>query len=779
MSQRYAEFILIVLVFLCLVGPAHAEQVTITGQVLGPEGQPVAAAGVFVLYRSTKDQWPFAVKQRQSDADGRFSFSFDTHEPDRVVQGGARKEGFALDWGRVEAGGEITLKLSANAVTCRGTLTDAQGNPIGGAEVAIGILQRLGANGTWQHLVFGEAKLLRDMTDEAGRFELLGLPQEAGLSLVAQAEGWATRVIGNVMPPAIFAREQDIELILHPEAVVSGRITREGEPVSGVEIFCQGQDPTSGWNEDMSAQDGTYKLDQLPAGVYNVMVDPPEGLTAEAIEGVTLKAGEHVTDADLELTPGGLVQGAVTEAETGRPIAGARVAAYGPARPHSSAACQSVTTNEAGTYTFRLPVGKNMLYYMGGVEGLPHTSAEPDKQWVEVVAGEIMTGVDFVLRRVHNLRGQILLPDGRPAAGVSVGAIAGTFTRERLESFFGTQSDTEGKFELDLAKTFRPEPPWAVFACDLDRDLAEIVFVYDSEKPVEIRLAQAAYAVAEVIDTEGKPVPDIGVRVWVTYDGVSGRDIPGARSDEQGRLRVGPLPAGVRLKVLPTSETDQLVVDSAWWNLGQITLAPGEQRQLPPLRLDLKGRSARGWVGDQQQQAVQGALVFGVGERGFGATKEPAYAGEDGYFELTGLPARGKVLIVAVHATKPLFAAEEIDPDWGFEPGLILQPLGSATGRVVDEQGKPVRGATVSVSGGLSYWQSSQLRQRLTSAGFKWQAYTDEEGRWDVAGLIAGVNYEVPVFPPEKRGGRTLAEFTAKGGQTVDLGEMVLKQTEE
>jgi len=772
MSQRYAEFILIVLVFLCLAGPAHAEQVTITGQVLGPEGEAVAEAEVFVLYRSPEVRWPFAVKQRQSDADGRFSFSFDTHKPDRAVQVGALKEGFALDWGRVEAGGEIALKLGANAVTCRGTVTDAQGNPIEGVEVAIGTLKRLAESGTWQHLVFAEAKLFHDITDKTGRFEFAGLSAEAGLSLVAQAEGWATRVIGNVMPPTIFAREQDIELILHPAATISGCVTDDGQPVGGVRVAAQGVN-VDGWAEDVSGEDGRYKLAGLPGGTYNVMIyDAPEGLTAAALEGVTVKSGEHLRDADIELTPGGLVQGTVTEAETDQAIAGAHIGAHGPARPESSAAIQSATADEAGRYTLRLPGGKNMLYYAGRAKGFPYALAQPQRHWIDVVEGETVTGVDFVLRRAPRLRGQVLLPDGQPAAGAELGVVA-QFSGPSRQDFFSARADEEGNFDIEALVVIRYTPRWIILARDSKQYLTGWVLMDDSGKPVQIRMAKGSYLTAAVVDTEGNALSDARVELRMTYGNVGSRTIRGLRSDKMGRLRIGPLPANLSLRPWLVGELSKCLLDDTWKNIEQVSLAPGEERELPPLRLSLRGRAVRGWVGNEQGEPVAGARIYGTG------AEKSAVSGEDGYFELTGLKAHGMVCIVAVHPTKPRFAVEETDPDWGFRPGLILRPLGSATGQVVDEQGQAIQVATVAIRWDFRYSIPAAVRTRLGGLGFLGEIRTDADGRWSVEGLIAGINYEVPVFPPEKRGGRTLAEFTAKGGETVDLGELVLKQTEE
>lgn len=65
---------------------------------------------------------------------------------------------------------------------------------------------------------------------------------------------------------------------------------------------------------------------------------------------------------------------------------------------------------------------------------------------------------------------------------------------------------------------------------------------------------------------------------------------------------------------------------------------------------------------------------------------------------------------------------------------------------------------------------------RPVGFGFSGRVNGDADGTWQVQGLLAGVEYKVAGYPPGERGGPVLREFTAKPGETVDLGEMVLKE---
>jgi hypothetical protein len=226
------------------------------------------------------------------------------------------------------------------------------------------------------------------------------------------------------------------------------------------------------------------------------------------------------------------------------------------------------------------------------------------------------------------------------------------------------------------------------------------------------------------------------------------------------------------------------MVDERWERERNIILTPGEERQVPPLRVNPEGRSVRGWVGDEQQEAMAGAIVTASSIREYRLPdeyQEPTYTNERGYFELTGLPMRRWVTIVAAHPTKPLFATEEIDPDWGFEPGLVLGAVGHVAGRLLDAAGQPLAGARVSVSppvGYYGYGAASELRLRLQAAGFLENNYTDENGRWSTDGLIPGVEYSARAAAPGDDSGSASAEFTARSGETIDLGDMVLQERE-
>ncbi len=780
---------LVVALLLALGSLSQAEPVTITGKVLGPDDRPVADAQVLLQYNEADSK--MLTERAVTGGDGAFSFARDLIHLGRSVTLAARKPGLALDWRAITLDKQttLTLGLAADPVTLIGTVKDPQGNPVAGAEAYIHSLRRgeqrpgpfSDVRGIFRTYFRPQDKsFLGATSDDAGRFEISGLPPDAHVSLTVLAGGrerWST---GWESLPAT---TQGLEVVLRAEATISGHITCEGEPVAGRTVFCttrlimvrtvESLRANVGlWAaKTVSSEDGTYKLAQLSPGTHYLRVDPPEGLTGPTIGPITLEPGETVADVDVALTPGGLVTGTITQADTGQPLAGIGVSVQRPDR-----SCHPQTDDD-GIWVARLLPGQYEVSCSIGHDSVAVPVVEPQQRTVKVAEGKTIAGVDFVVYPL-SIQGQVLLPDGDPAAGVDVGAIGVRYYDDSsrgpsmdYKDLFRAKTDEQGHFELKFKER---RGFWiSILACHFELGLAGMVAFEEDvlpDGPVEIRLTQGGYLLGDVVDTHGHPVPNMQVLINVWH----GRRHQGTYSfpsDQHGRLMIGPLPPQVRLSVSPVGQARRFATDSAWDDVGSFTLVAGERYKLPPLVLKLQGRSLKGWVGDEQQRSVKGALVF------VSRTEEPVHADDQGLFELTGLPSHGLLWIVAVHPTEPLFSVQRIDPDWGFEPGLILLPLGEIVGQVVDEQGDPVRAAKVMIY--FSHGWDISSSKLLTRSPFRqgiWATETDEQGKWRIEGLIGGVDYQVNVRAAGHEDYRHPAAVTATGGETVDMGEIVLRK---
>lgn len=774
MIRTPAAFLLTSLLAVLLhANAAHAvAAVTIIGQVLDPRGEPAADARVLVQHYVRTSHNPIVTDRPVCDEAGRFSLDLKIGFPEHPIEVVALKPGHAMAWVSVtgERDHDVTLRLGANPLSCTGTVADPEGRPLAGAQVSVWLLRRGEGEAThWMAFSPFDDDFPPATTDAQGHFHLRGFPPDVNVSLAAVAEG---RERGTTEDP-VPAGATRIKFVLDLGASISGRVTLNGEPVSGVRVYCDGQDPGHAGGIALSQADGTYRLDHLTPDTYTVALFRAEDLLAAPLTGISVKPGEEYTGADLAVTPGALISGKVTEATTGKPVREVNIEAWAMNYPYFTyGAAPQIITDENGGYTIRVIPGKTRVRCLHSSNPhLPSDMAEPRERVVEVAEGDRLTGVDFALGPCPNIHGQVLTPDGGPAAGVEVTVPTGYGAGGRLPVFIATKTDAEGEFDLRLDKDKVPflRPPWLVVARDAERGLAQAALVEEWQRPVELQLAPGGYLLTQAVDARGEPVPEVGAVVYAEREhGLF--CMAWAQSDEQGTLRLGPLPSNFPLLVTSHDKIRSALLDDEWWSLKRHTLMPGEERELPPIRVNLKGRTVRGWVIDKAQQAVAGALVFGTG------ASEPATTDEEGHFELTGSSARGMVLLIAIHPTKLLVAGQELNPDWEFEPGLMLEPTASATGRVVDQQDQPVRSEVhVQLSHHRSYPEfemPSLLIKRLQARSFGWKATTDDQGRWVVNNLIGGLHYRAGVSLQDGTG---QAEFPAKPGETVTVDDIVLK----
>src|ERR1700682_3966369 len=111
----------------------------------------------------------------------------------------------------------------------------------------------------------------------------------------------------------------------NPDATVSGKVTFKGKPAPGVVVGMRSSqpaqfDPTFKANTD---QDGYYRINDVPAGSYEVAPVAPAFVIADVNnprgQTVVITESENVVGIDFELVRGGVITGKVIDAD-GRPV---------------------------------------------------------------------------------------------------------------------------------------------------------------------------------------------------------------------------------------------------------------------------------------------------------------------------------------------------------------------------------------------------------------------------------------------------------------------------
>ena len=297
MSSRLTPQRLFLLCYFLVVfgASAWAGELTITGTVLTPDGDPAAGATVFSSWHFIDDTGHSELVEADTIADATGAFTLvltEEGEPEGEWERGvaAMMEGYGVGWGYAALGETtgITVTLTEPTIAT-GVVVDDAGQPITGASVSIRYLY------PERHVC---PVILRDhlstTTDAVGRFRLRGLPVGVRARGEAVAEGYQR----PQPPPQLPEQLVDMTITLEPATSISGRVTRDGEPVEGIHVSAsmvsmRGYSGGTG----VSGEDGAYTVTGLAPGTYSVSLD--WRLSADAIGDRTGVAHWNV-ECDLD-----------------------------------------------------------------------------------------------------------------------------------------------------------------------------------------------------------------------------------------------------------------------------------------------------------------------------------------------------------------------------------------------------------------------------------------------------------------------------------------------
>jgi hypothetical protein len=220
----------------------------------------------------------------------------------------------------------------------------------------------------------------------------------------------------------------NVDLVVTQAGAISGRVVNSaGAPLPGLLVTAMGDDGNSHLAE--TAADGTYVIDSLPAGVYEIDAGG-NALATSTVSNITVIAGGRTGNINLLLQDAATISGTVLGPNG--PITGATVSAATDDGSGSSA-----VTDDAGHYTVTgLSTGVYIL-----------TASAPDLASSEIssinlAAGTTLNGQNFSLAVGGNVAGQILMTGTTtPVSGVvlTLTGSAGTFTGV---------TDTNGEFSV-------------------------------------------------------------------------------------------------------------------------------------------------------------------------------------------------------------------------------------------------------------------------------------------------------------------------------------------
>jgi hypothetical protein len=445
---------------------------------------------------------------------------------------------------------EAEFHLPAEQII-RGRVVDLQGEPVAGARVVVAEMTHKPAKGEknegqlgmpTEGLPFG---LGVATVSAKGDFTLRGL----GANLSAELEVQDDRVEAHsfTVDTADKKQAENVKLALPPGRIVEGRVTYQdsGKPVAGARVMLvtAGAGDVTGTTD----KDGRYRLNARPGNPQfpdqvnelGVHVHPPAGEPYwMAIHGVNWEKGATRHEENVALPRGVLARGKVTEAGTGKPVAGAYI-------QYNGEWTHRAVSGADGSYAFGVPADATGALLVNGptADYIPQVIGSADLLGegkggdriyyhaivpLGVKPGDKEKELPIVLRRGVTLKGRLVGPDGKPAKYALL--FVGEY-RPPHEKFLYPMLVRDGKIELpgcDPDRTYRlvfVEHPWVQPVLGFEtlhtfgqlwlrqllgpeNKLGAVVEVSAKKaaEPVEVRLAPCGTAKVRFVDGDGKPL---------------------------------------------------------------------------------------------------------------------------------------------------------------------------------------------------------------------------------------------------------------------------------
>ncbi|HWB75695.1 MAG TPA: carboxypeptidase regulatory-like domain-containing protein [Nannocystaceae bacterium] len=476
------------------------------------------------------------------------------------------------------------------------------------------------------------------------------------------------------------------------------------------------------------------------------------------------KGGARAIDADEEgdetprsklpwNRPGTSISGRVID-ETGKPIAKADVCAIvmGSKLPnHLARDPICAQTGADGKYMIaELPPMKVGVAATAATFQPGHYDAPGKYDQVDLRAGEAKQGIDIVLKGGGVLvKGIVKDIAGGVIEGATLKARHGWNWRSAEGISFG-KSDDKGEFAMWVAPGDLNITASAEGYANGDKfgDAPGYTF--------ELLLTPESVLIGRVVRADnGKPVAD----AYVTLESWDWSD-NGAYTEADGTFRLDRLEPERYKPVARTAELYGQIAESIRLGLGQTV--DGVEIAVHPLAA-VRGRIVL--AGDTDAPCEQGSVSLNgkISKRGAWDDAE-----QNGEVEIAALEP--DTYEVSVYCEG--FVAEAKYPDvviadasvdgqvWEVKPGLVLR------GQVVDQDGKPIARADVSAQPVGTGARAQQTRS--------WGERTDEEGRFETTGLIAGT-YELRASHEDYVDPETPPKITLADGDKVEEQKLELE----
>jgi beta-lactamase regulating signal transducer with metallopeptidase domain len=623
----------------------------VSGQVVGPDGKPRAGAELAVV--GSRPRWRYGplgkpaaelLGHGRCDEQGRFrielSGEVEGDESETLLVATARGLGFhTLELTDLDAAIDEPVRLPPEQpVAVR--LVDLEGSPIAGAEVRPADVYPTQGRGTALSSDILALDVLAPLfqkwtSDQKGQFTVRGYGPDATAVLEVRAPGFGKQRLLMTVKTGVGTAT----LALGRAHVVEGRVTlgKDGPPAVAARIETRSMSEQHGIgmglgsDEVTTDQDGRYRVEAAPGASIVIRVFPPrEGADAYLVRGALVVPGESIASrVDFALPKGILVRGRVTEAGTGKPVAGAVVhhEAHERNNPYFiernpavfNRDEQKVVTAADGTFRLGIMPGPGYLLVKGPTADYLHDEISSVELAGELIWPNVRhypdalrklgpkpdegpIDVELPLRRGVSVRGHLVDPGGPPVREALL------VTRWYLARHGMTVNHAPawkplrgGRFALDGC-----DPGSSAPVLFLDpthqRGAALELSGKQAGEDVTVTLEPCGSARVRMVDAQGKPLRagrepahlELVLSAGASWDGLDDKTSPlmadaiymanldseryrDIKTDADGRMTFPTLIPGATYRISVFNQKEKTVIE--------FTVGPGEAKDLGDLKI--------------------------------------------------------------------------------------------------------------------------------------------------------------------------------------------------
>lgn len=689
----------------------------ISGSVADEDKRPVAAARLTARAAARNDMFSLmtmrgGMNDTYSAPDGHYVLrNVDTDadlQVDAVKRGypAAKSPTLKLAAGERKAGVNFTIP---RGVTVSGRVTGKDHKPLSG--VGVDAVESSGdMMGGMRRMVLGGLQNRQDdavRTGSDGTFSMR--VKEGTYDLAFKREGFSAKTVRGTK---VDAASKPLEVVLDPGVEISGRVTRGGTGVEGVNVRAMSQD---GMATATTGPDGAFTLADLTPGQMMLNVMKPDSFIQEM-----RSVSAPTRDLLIELPPGGRITGHVIDKATHQPVtsflAGVNTSRSGGGMVMMMPPMQKQFTSDDGSFVLEgIKPGSTQVV----VNAAGYTTARVPN--VEVEDGKTTADVEVGVETGSKLTGRVTGPDGTPIAGVSVRSdpMAGGGRMMRFDAVDGSATtDPSGDYTIDSL-----EPGEKTFTFSRSGYIAQqktVTIGGGKDSRLDVQLSNGMKATGLVVTDGGAAVPDATVRALSASEMDGGRE---GRTDASGAFTIEGLAPGhytftaAKAGFAPATVRD---VDLASAGQVRITLKSGGV-----ITGHINGLTAQ----ELEQTTVFATVSGGGGPMGGGNVTAPVDAG--GNFRIEGAPS-GTVRVSARTGTMFGGSSKSAAPKT-----VELEPGGTATVDIDFKSSTVIRGRVTTngvpvPNAQVTFFPRGARSQTSASTS------ADANGRYEVSGLDDG-----------------------------------------